>query len=254
MAGDQQAATIGQACFSKGMIKSTYGTGCFMLLNTGKDIVYSKNRLLTTIAYRINNEIAYGLEGSIFCAGVTIKWLRDTMHMIETACESEALAKDVASTEGVYFIPAFTGMGAPHWDPDARAEILGLTRNSNRAHIVRAALESVAYQTADLLTAMQIDFNASLTKLRVDGGMVANNWLMQFLADMLNIEVQRPICIETTALGAAYLAGLQIGLYKSLTEISASWCADTSFEPRMEKQDRESLYAGWNTAINRIVN
>lgn len=253
MAGDQQAATIGQACFKNGMIKSTYGTGCFMLLNTGKDIVQSKNRLLTTVAYRINNEIAYGLEGSIFCAGVTIKWLRDTMRMIDSASESEALAKSVTSTEGVYFIPAFTGMGAPYWDPNARAGILGLTRNSNRAHIVRAALESVAYQSVDLLTAMQKDFHLPLKTLRVDGGMVVNNWLMQFLADMLDLEVQRPVCIETTALGAAYLAGLYVGLYQSLDEISQHWQADATFVPKITLSDKESLYAGWNRAIKRIV-
>lgn len=253
IAGDQQAATIGQACFKKGMVKSTYGTGCFMLLNTGSDIVYSKNRLLATIAYRINNEVVYGLEGSIFCAGVTIKWLRDTLQLIKTAAESEELANSISSTDGVYLIPAFTGLGAPHWDPNARAAIMGLTRNSNRAHIVRAALESVVYQSADLLSAMQSDFNGNLNELRVDGGMVANNWLLQFLADMLDVKVQRPACIDTTALGVAYLAGLQVGVYQSLDTIASHWQQNAAFMPKIDRSQRELMYSGWQENIKRVL-
>lgn len=253
MAGDQQAATIGQASFKAGMIKSTYGTGCFMMLNTGEKLVHSNNKLITTIAYRINNEIAYGLEGSIFSAGVTIKWLRDTLHLIQRADETETLANTIASTDGVYLVPAFTGLGAPHWNPDARAGIVGLTRNSNRAHIVRAALESVAYQTADLLSAMQSDAGTNILELRVDGGMTANNWLLQFLADILNIKVERPKCIDTTALGAAYLAGLQVGVYQSLEDISSHWQQDAVFKPSIDQVLREALYAGWKNALRCVI-
>lgn len=253
VAGDQQAATIGQACFSPGMIKATYGTGAFMLLNTGSTVIQSQNRLLSTIAYRINNEVVYGLEGSIFCAGVTIKWLRDTLKLIQTAAETEKLAGCIATTEGVYLIPAFTGLGAPYWDPEARGALLGLTRNSRREHIVRAALESVAYQTRDLLEAMAADSTAMLKTLRVDGGMAANPWLLQFLSDMLNVEVQRPRCIETSALGAVYLAGLQIGMYQSLEEIALLWSKDTHFVPQMSVTQREHFYQGWKRAIKRVL-
>ncbi len=246
IAGDQQAATIGQACFHKGMIKSTYGTGAFMLLNTGTHVICSNNRLLSTIAYRLENKVTYGLEGSIFCAGATIKWLRDNLKIIHAASETETLAKNVESTEGVYFIPAFTGLGAPYWNPQARAMISGMTRNTGIAHIVRAALEAVAYQTRDLLEAMISDSQISLDTLRVDGGMVANNWLLQFLADVLNVEVQRPHCIETSALGAAYLAGLQVGVYQSLEEISQLWQMDAAFKPQ---QQRKADYEGWKQAI-----
>lgn len=253
MAGDQQAATIGQACFHPGMVKATYGTGCFMLLNTGSKVMQSKNQLLSTIAYRINNEVTYGLEGSIFSAGVTVKWLRDTLKIISQASETETLARKVTSTEGVYLVPAFTGLGAPYWDPEARGALLGLTRNSGREHIVRAALESVAYQTRDLLNAMTADCETSLTALRVDGGMAANNWLLQFLSDMLDLEVHKPICIETTALGAVYLAGLQIGMYQSLDDIARMWQMEKCFKPNMSASENESLYAGWKRAVGRIV-
>ncbi len=253
MAGDQQAATIGQACFRPGMVKATYGTGCFMLLNTGSKVMQSTNKLLSTVAYRIDNQVAYGLEGSIFSAGVTIKWLRDTLKLITTAAETETLANNVSNTEGVYLVPAFTGLGAPYWDPDARGALLGLTRNSGREHIVRAALENVGYQTRDLLDAMTADSGAGISALRVDGGMVANNWLLQFLSDILDLEVHRPICIETTALGAAYLAGLQIGMYDSLEQIAELWQMNACFSPQMSDSHRDRLYQGWKSAIDRVI-
>jgi len=252
MAGDQQAATIGQACFSPGMVKATYGTGAFMLLNTGSKIITSRNRLLSTVAYRINHEVTYGLEGSIFSAGVTIKWLRDSLHLIDNAAESETLARKVTSTEGVYLVPAFTGLGAPYWDPEARASISGLTRNSGREQIVRAGLESVAYQTRDLLHAMTADSGSDLTSMRVDGGMAANTWLLQFLSDVLDLEVQKPMTIETTALGAAFLAGLQIGVYQSLEEISRLWRVEKQFSPAMGGDERERLYGGWKRAVGMV--
>lgn len=253
IAGDQQAATVGQACFQPGMVKSTYGTGSFMLLNTGSRVIYSKNQLLSTIAYRLDNKVTYGLEGSIFCAGVTIKWLRDTLKLIHTASETETLARSVTDTGGVYLVPAFTGLGAPYWDPEARGAILGMTRNTNTAHIARAALEAVAYQTRDLLDAMKSDSETPLETLRVDGGMVENNWLLQFLADILHLEVQRPECIETSALGAAYLAGLQIGFYQSLDEISRMWKMNARFTPQMSQNVRTKLCDGWNKSIRKIV-
>lgn len=252
--GDQQAATVGQACFNPGMVKSTYGTGCFMLLNTGPHVVLSKHRLLATIAYRIQGQVTYGLEGSIFSAGVTIKWLRDNLKIIKTANETETLAQSVLDTGGVYVVPAFTGLGAPYWDPDARASILGLTRNSRGEQIVRAALEAVGYQTCDLLHAMSEDSQTQLTTLRVDGGMVANNWLLQFLADILNLNIHRPTCIETTALGAAYLAGLQAGVYQSLDEIARLWQMNQLFSPKMQNETRQHLYKGWKKAISRVIN
>jgi glycerol kinase len=254
MAGDQQSATVGQACFEPGMIKATYGTGCFMLLNTGKTVLKSNNRLLSTIAYRINNQVTYGLEGSIFSAGITVKWLRDSLKMIASAAETEGLAKSIANTGGVYLVPAFTGLGAPYWDPDARGALLGLTLNSRREHIVRAALETIGYQTRDLLNAMHADYQSPLTKIRVDGGMVANNWLMQFVADMLRLEVHKPVCIETTALGVAYLAGLQAGLYQSLDDIAKHWQMKTVFHPEMKQHESEKLYDGWLRAIERVIN
>lgn len=253
MAGDQQAATIGQACFQTGMVKATYGTGCFMVLNTGDKVMQSKNRLLSIITYRINNQVTYGLEGSIFSAGVTMKWLRDTLKIITQAAETETLARKITDTEGVYLVPAFTGLGAPYWDPEARGALLGLTRNSGREHIARAALESVAYQTRDLLNAMTDDCEASLKALRVDGGMAANSWLLQFLSDMLGLEVQRPTCIETTALGVVYLAGLQVGMYQSLDEISRMWQMSASFHPQMSAVENERLYAGWERAVGRVI-
>ncbi len=253
MAGDQQAATIGQACFHTGMVKSTYGTGCFMLLNTGDHALSSKHKLLSTIAYRIQGKVTYGLEGSIFSAGVTIKWFRDTLHLIQSAAESEHLAASVPDTGGVYLIPGFTGLGAPHWDPEARGALLGLTRNTQKAHIIRAALEAVAYQTRDLLNVMSQDASAPITSLRVDGGMTPNHWLMQFLADMLGIAVTRPRCVETTALGAAYLAGLQAGLYSSLSDIEKCWESDRVFNPSMESDLSNRLYQGWVHAISKVL-
>jgi glycerol kinase len=253
MAGDQQAAMVGQACFYPGMVKATYGTGGFMVLNTGSKVIQSQNKLLSTVAYRINGKVIYALEGSFFSAGATIKWLRDSLRLIETAAESETLAKNVLNSDGVYFVPAFTGLGAPYWDPEARGALLGLTRNSGREHIVRAALESVAYQSLDLLTAMTADSQSALRKIRVDGGMVANNWLLNFLSDMLHLEVQRPMCIETSALGAAYLAGLQIGMYQSLDEISDMWQMQTAFTPNMPIPQRDVLYQGWKNAVTRVI-
>lgn len=251
--GDQQAATVGQACFEPGMVKSTYGTGCFMLLNTGRDMIQSHNRLLSTIAYRLNGEVTYGLEGSIFSAGATIKWLRDKLKLIKTAAETEVLAGSVNDSGGVYLIPAFTGLGAPYWDPDARGALLGLTRNSGVEHIVRAALEAVAYQTKDLLKAMKEDSQKQLKILRVDGGMAGNNWLLQFLADLLNLDIQSPSFIETTALGAAYLAGLHVGVYQSLNEISVLWKANRIFVAAMSQAKREELYSGWRQAIAKVT-
>lgn len=253
IAGDQQAATIGQACFKKGMVKATYGTGCFMLLNTGNDAIVSHHKLLTTIAYRLNKKTTYGLEGSIFSADVGVKWLRDTLKLISKASETEQLAESIADNGGVYLVPAFTGLGAPYWDPAARGAIFGLTPASSRAHIVRAALESIAYQTLDLLQAMTTDGDVDLRKLRVDGGMTANNWLLQFLSNMLKLEVQRPFCIETSALGVAYLAGLQAGVYQSLDEISQLWQEQISFQPKMNEKERENLYIGWKNAVERVI-
>jgi len=252
-AGDQQAATVGQACFQPGMVKATYGTGGFVLLNTGPHMILSKHKLLSTIAYRINHQVTYGLEGSIFCAGVTVKWLRDTLKLISTAAETETLAKSVSSTEGVYLVPAFTGLGAPYWDPDARGALIGLTRNSNKEHIVRAALESVGYQTFDLLQVMEKDSATPLETLRVDGGMTANNWLMQFLADILQVQVQRPKCIETSALGAAFLAALQVGIFSSLEDIGKHWQMDSCFIPQLPPTAGEALYKGWLQAVRRVL-
>jgi glycerol kinase len=251
IAGDQQAATVGQACFKRGMIKSTYGTGCFMVLNTGDQFTLSKNRLLSTVAYRLNGKTTYALEGSIFVAGAAVQWLRDAMHLIKGAGETEAIARSIDDTEGVYLVPAFTGLGAPYWDPQARGAVLGLTRNSGIAHIVRAALESVCYQTRDLLNAMAQDA-VNPTELRVDGGMVVNDWLTQFLADMLRIPVVRPQTVETTALGAAFLAGLHVGVYKSLDEIGKLWQSDARFKPQMKVGKADALYAGWRDAVERV--
>ncbi len=249
--GDQQAATVGQACFSKGMIKSTYGTGCFMVLNTGSELVHSKHRLLSTVAYRFGGETTFALEGSIFVAGAAVQWLRDAMHLVNSAGDTEALARSIKDTEGVYLVPAFTGLGAPYWDPDARGAILGLTRNSGIAHIVRAALESVCYQTRDLFGAMSQDAVAP-TELRVDGGMVVNDFVTQFLADILRVDVIRPSTVETTALGAAFAAGLQAGVYDSLESIAKLWEAEASFSPKLESSQADALYAGWQDAVGRV--
>ncbi|HEX6016040.1 MAG TPA: glycerol kinase GlpK [Geminicoccaceae bacterium] len=253
IAGDQQAATVGQACFKPGMSKSTYGTGCFLLVNTGERFVASRNRLLTTVAYRLGGRATYALEGSIFVAGAAVQWLRDGLGVIQGAEETEALARDLPSTEGVYLVPAFTGLGAPHWDPDARAAILGLTRDSGVAHLARAALEAVGYQTADLVDAIGADMGgATLETLRVDGGMVVNDWLCQFLADVLDRPVERPAVVETTALGAAYLAGLAAGVYDSLDAVAGAWRLDRRFEPRMRAAERQRLLDGWRRAVARV--
>jgi glycerol kinase len=258
IAGDQQAATIGQACFWPGMSKSTYGTGCFMLVNTGERFVASQNRLLTTVAYRLEGRTTYALEGSIFVAGAAVQWLRDRLGIIRDAAETEALARELPhGTDGVYLVPAFTGLGAPHWDPDARGAILGLTRDSGAAHLVRAALESVAYQTADLVDAMTADMAAAsvdggLASLRVDGGMVVNDWVCQFLADILGRPVERPAVVETTALGAAYLAGLAAGVYGSLEAVADAWRLERRFEPALAPQARDGLITGWRRAVRRV--
>lgn len=254
MAGDQQAATVGQACFERGMLKSTYGTGCFMLMNTGHTVVQSSNRLLSTVAYRIDGRVTYGLEGSIFVAGAAVQWLRDNVGLIHHARETERLCREIHDTAGVYMVPAFTGMGAPYWDPDARAAIVGLTRDSGVKHIVRAAVESVCYQTKDLLLAMTADGADMPSKIRVDGGMVENDWMLQFLADLLNTRVDRPSCIETSALGAAYLAGLGAGVIEDLSEIAELWQLNAEFAPESVQQTYEKRYLGWLKAVGRIVN
>ncbi|WP_203301344.1 glycerol kinase GlpK [Marinobacter sediminum] len=253
VAGDQHAALIGQACFEPGMAKSTYGTGCFLMLNTGDKALRSENRLLTTMAYRLNGKPCYAMEGSIFVAGAAMQWLRDGLKLIKHASESTAHAESVGVENPVYLVPAFTGLGAPHWDPHARGAIMGLTRDTGIAEIVTAGLQSVCYQTKDLIRAIQND-GAHLKTLRVDGGMVVNDWVMQFLADILDVTVDRPKITETTALGAAYLAGLQTGVYSSLEEIAKLWECEYRFEPRMGPSLRESLYAGWIDAVERVCN
>lgn len=252
VAGDQQAATVGQCCFAPGSIKSTYGTGCFVVLNTGGEPIASKNRLLTTIAYQIDGKPTYALEGSIFVAGAAVQWLRDEMGLIKSAEESEALAAGLDGNAGVYLVPAFTGLGAPHWDPDARGAIFGLTRATGPAEIVRATLESVCYQTADLFDAMAQD-GVTPSSLRVDGGMVANNWLCQFLSDVLNLTVDRPEVMETTALGAAYLAGLKAGIYGSLDDVTSQWQRNARFEPAMAADARADLLANWRRAVSKVL-
>ena len=252
IAGDQQAATIGQACFAPGMIKSTYGTGCFVLMNTGGRQVLSKNRLIATVAYRLGGKVTYAIEGSIFVAGAAVQWLRDGLKLIAAAGETEALAASLAGNSGVYLVPAFTGLGAPYWDPEARGAIFGLTRDTGIAEIVRSALEAVCYQTRDLMRAMAEDGGVTPTALRVDGGMVANDWLMQFLADILDVAVERPTVTETTALGAASLAGLTLGLFSSPEDIARRWQRDRRFEPRMPEEQRAALYAGWQDAVARV--
>jgi len=253
MAGDQQAATIGQACFQPGMMKSTYGTGCFALVNTGAVAVTSQNRLLTTIAYRLDGRVTYALEGSIFIAGAGVKWLRDRMGFVRDAAETAALAASLPDAQGVYVVPAFVGLGAPYWDPGARGAILGLTLDSGPAHITRAMLEAVAYQTRDLTRAIAADGATPPNALRVDGGMVANDWLCQFISDLLDVAVERPAVIETTALGAAYLAGLTAGVYGSLTAVADAWRCARRFEPRMAAAERTRLYAGWQAAVQRVL-
>lgn len=255
IAGDQQAATVGQACFEPGMLKSTYGTGCFALLNTGDSAVTSTNRLLTTTAYRLNGKPTYAIEGSIFVAGAAVQWLRDGLKLVQKAGDTEAIARGVEDTGGVYLVPAFVGLGAPYWDPDARGALIGLTRDSGIDQVVRATLESVAYQTRDLMLAMEGDIQGDgrPQAVRVDGGMVANDWICQFLADVLNLPVERPKVIETTALGAAYLAGLETGLYPSMDAITEAWQVDRRFEPAMSDTDRQRRYDGWLKAVRRTL-
>lgn len=252
-AGDQQAALFGQTCFEEGTAKNTYGTGCFLLMNTGENLVKSKHGLLTTIAWGIDNKIEYALEGSIFMGGASIQWLRDELRMIKTAEDSEKYATRVLDTNGVYIVPAFTGLGAPYWDMYARGTMVGLTRGAKKEHIIRATLESIAYQTKDVLKAMEQDSNINLKLLKVDGGASKNNFLMQFQSDILNVEIDRPKVVETTALGAAYLAGLSVGFYKSKDEITSKWAVDKRFKPGMDKEKIDKLYSGWSKAVSRAL-
>lgn len=251
IAGDQQAALIGQAGFAPGVTKSTYGTGCFVITNTGDDALRSQNKLLTTIAYRLGGKVTYGLEGSIFVAGSAVQWLRDELKIVDSASATEAIAEACGVVDNVHVVPAFTGLGAPYWDADARGAILGLTRDSGIGAIVTATLQAVAYQTGDLARAMSDD-GIEPSVIRVDGGMVANDWFLRFLADVLQITVERPANIESTVTGAAYLAGLASGLYDSLDDVAALWRRDVRFEPAMEVAERDRLYAGWLDAVSRI--
>ena len=253
IAGDQQAALFGQACIEEGMVKNTYGTGCFMLMNTGEKAVQSDNGLLTTIAWGLDGKVEYALEGSIFVAGSAIQWLRDGLRMFRYSPESEEYARRVESTDGVYVVPAFVGLGAPYWDSEARGAIFGVTRGTTKEHFIRATLESLAYQTKDVLDAMEKDSGISLKRLRVDGGAVGNNLLMQFQSDLLQVPVDRPIVKETTALGAAYLAGLAVGFWKDKYEIAAHWKVDEKFEPEMEEARRDELYDGWQKAVKATM-
>ena len=254
VAGDQQAATVGQACFEPGMVKSTYGTGCFALMNTGNKLVFSNNKLLTTIAYQINGEPIFALEGSIFVAGAVVQWLRDGLKMIQHASETKALAEAASDTEQVYFVPAFTGLGAPYWNADCRGAIFGLTRNTGPAEIAKAALESVAFQTRDLIEAMRADWGGSgQAVLRIDGGMVANDWAMQALADQLGSPVDRPTITETTAAGAAYLAGLAAGLCPKPADFAQQWVLEKRFEPAKSGEYTDELYVGWQRAVARLL-
>ena len=253
IAGDQQAALFGEACFEPGMAKNTYGTGCFMLMNTGEEMVRSQNGLLTTIAWGVDGKVEYALEGSIFVAGAVIQWLRDELKLIYSAKDSEYFATQVEDNNGVYLVPAFVGLGAPYWDMYARGTMVGLTRGTNQNHIIRAALESIAYQTRDVLEAMQEDSGIDLQELRVDGGAVENNFLMQFQSDILGVPVHRPEVIETTALGAAYLAGFAVGFWSGKEEISNRWNVDRVFEANMEEERKEKLYKGWKRAVTRSL-
>nr|WP_296267528.1 glycerol kinase GlpK [uncultured Merdimonas sp.] len=249
-AGDQQSALFGQVCFHPGAAKNTYGTGCFLLMNTGEKPVFSKNGLVTTIAWGLDGKVEYALEGSIFVAGAAIQWLRDEMRLIDSAEDSEYMAQKVKDTNGCYVVPAFTGLGAPHWDPYARGTIVGITRGVNKYHIIRATLESLAYQVNDVLGAMEADSGIRLTSLRVDGGASANDFLMQTQADITGAPVKRPRCIETTAMGAAYLAGLATGYWKSRDEVKENWAVDQIFEPKIDEADREKRVKGWNKAVH----
>ena len=250
--GDQQAAIIGQSCFTRGPVKSTYGTGAFIIMNTGNKKIYSKNKLLTTICYRLNGKITYALEGSIFIAGAGIQWLRDKIKIINTATETEKIVKSLKSNNGVYLVPAFTGLGAPYWNPIARGIISGLTRDTSQKEIVRATIESVAYQSYDLFNAMRND-GIEPNLIKVDGGMVKNNWFSQFLSNVIDLKVIRPKVQETSALGAAYMAGLKIGVYKSLSDISKNWKIDKKFNPKINKSARIKLLKGWQQAIRKTL-
>ena len=253
IAGDQQAALFGQLCTQPGMVKNTYGTGCFMLMNTGEKAISSKNNLLTTIAWQLDEKTVYALEGSVFIAGAVVQWLRDELKIIRSSGEVEALAAQAADTDGVYIVPAFAGLGAPHWNPYARGAIFGLTRGSSNAHIARAALDSIAYQTYDVLKAMEADSGIHIKELRVDGGATVNNQLMQFQSDILNTKVVRPTITETTALGAAYLAGLAVGYWKNVEDIQEQWQIDKEFSPVMEEQKRKDLLSGWQRAVKASI-
>lgn len=248
-AGDQQCALFGQACFHKGMAKNTYGTGCFMLLNTGEEMMRSENGLLTTIAWGIDGKVIYALEGSVFVAGSAIQWLRDGLRMIRSAGDTEAYATRIESAEGVYVVPAFVGLGTPYWDSDARGAVFGLTRGTEKEHFIRATVESLAYQTKDVLLTMEMDAGMKIGKLRVDGGAVSNRFLMQFQSDLLQADVELSRYNETTALGAAYLAGLATGFWKSLDEVESLWAKDETFSPTMDKEKRDQLYSGWKKAV-----
>jgi len=252
-AGDQQAALFGQACFEAGSAKNTYGTGCFMLLNTGTKPVPSEKGLLTTVAWKIGGVTTYALEGSVFVAGAAVQWLRDGLEAIEASADVEKLMATVDDTDGVYLVPAFVGLGAPYWDPRARGVIVGLTRNTKMAHVARAAVDAMAYQTRDVLEVMQVESGLPLTTLKVDGGAAANAMLLQFQADLLNVTVRRPVVAETTALGAAYLAGLAVGYWQSMDDVAANWALDREFRPSMPKAKSEKLYAGWKKAVGRSL-
>lgn len=253
IAGDQQAALFGQGCFTPGMAKNTYGTGCFMLMQTGEKPVVSQNRLLTTVAWRIGGVTEYALEGSVFVAGAAVQWLRDGLGIIRTSAEVETLAASVPDSDGVVLVPAFAGLGAPHWDPYARGALLGLTRGSSAAHIARATLESIAFQSADLLIAMEADAGIQLRDLRVDGGATANNLLMQFQADLLGVPVLRPQVMETTALGAAYLAGLAVGFWRDRHEIATLWQQEQTFSPNMGRGEATQRQERWQRALERAM-
>ena len=253
IAGDQQAALFGQACFAPGMVKSTYGTGCFMMMNTGEQRFHSHHRLLSTVAYRLQGRCTYALEGSIFVAGAAVQWLRDGLQLIAHASETEQIAAQAGDAQGVYLVPAFTGLGAPYWDPHARGALLGLTRDTGIGEIVKAGLQSVGFQTRDLIEAMRRDGVANFTALRVDGGMVVNNWLLQSLADLTGLPVDRPELTETTALGAAYLAGLAVGVWPDTATLTQLWRCDKHIEPQMPAASREALYAGWIEAVGRVA-
>jgi len=254
VAGDQQAATFGQACFTPGMAKNTYGTGCFMLMNTGTTPVVSKNQLLTTIGWGLDDEVVYCLEGSIFIAGAVVQWLRDGLGLISTSSEVEALAATVDDSEGVIVVPAFVGLGAPYWDPAARGAILGLTRGTQAGHLARAAIESMAFQSRDVLDAMTLDAELELAALRVDGGASVNDSLMQFQADLLDVVVRRPVVSETTALGVAYLAGLAVGFWHDANDVTNNWALDREFVPQMQASERDQRYAVWKQAVERVCN